>query len=299
MRLFWSAVAVAMALAGCAAENAPAQGRASQASAPKASALDLLLQAIGGHRMALLGEMHGTQEAPALAGQLVSHYAAAHDPVLLGLEIDHDEQADVDRFLASNGDARARTSLLAAAHWLAPFDGRDSEAMFELIDHVRRLRAAGADVRIVYFDHSDSDMDRRNRRMADTLRAAAARNPGAMLLVLTGNVHAMTHRPPGDLYMDGKRIEPPMTVGRYLADLRPVSFDIGAASGEYWACTGGQCKRQGVRLQAPIANPALEAQAPTDSAWDFALTLPDFHASTPAVEAAALRPSAAPDPTTR
>ena len=294
MRSIWWAKLIAMALAvGCSACRVPAHVDVAQVSTPavqaalasasKPSAQALLLQAIGDHRIALLGEMHGTRETPALAGQLVSLYAAAHRPVLLGLEIDRGEQGDVDRFLASNGDASARRALLAGAHWRAPFDGRDSEAIFQLIEHVRQLRVTGADVRIVYFDDHDPDMDQRNQRMADTLRAAAREHPGAMLLVLTGNVHAMTHRLPGELYSDGKRIELPMTTGRYLADLGAVSIDVSGASGEYSACMAGSCGPHPVRDRGSRTEPSLVKEAPSESAWDFSLTLPRFHVSPPAV----------------
>lgn len=290
MKILGCAIAIAMAVAGCTADRgqggaAPAPIPSAQAT-PTTSAAALVLQAIGDRRAVLLGEMHGTRETPALAGQLVSHYAAAHRPVLLGLEIDHDEQAAVDRYLASKGDARARLGLLAGEQWLAPFDGRDSQAMFALIEHVRRLRTIGADVGIVYFDDASSDMTRRNRRMAETLRAAAIARPEAMLVVLTGNVHAMTRPPPGDLYLDGRRIQPPVTMGRDLADLQPVSIDVSAASGDYWACLhAGTCERQALRPHAPQAQARMEKAHPAESAWDFSLVLPRFHASTPAAQA--------------
>lgn len=291
MKRFWCAIAIAMALAGCNADLDGSRVRAAQLqvpstkAAPKPSAEGLVLQAVGDHRIVLLGEMHGTRETPALAGEVVSHYAVTHIPVLLGLEVDHSEQAAVEHYLASNGDAQARRALLAGEQWLAPFDGRDSKAMYELIDHVRELRTTGAKIDIVYFDDADADMSRRNRHMADTLRAAAARNPDAMLLVLTGNVHAMTREPPDDMYLDGKRIEPPVTMGRYLSDLQPLSIDVYAASGDYWACPhAGTCERQAVRPQAPQAETRMQKAPPRESAWDFSLTLPEFHASTPAVQ---------------
>jgi hypothetical protein len=297
----------AIVLAGCDTTGTSMQ-RPTQACVPtlarlatqhEGSAAPLLLQAINGRGVVLLGEMHGTQEAPMLAGQLVSHYASQCQPVRLGLEIAHDEQPGVDRFLDSHGDEQARRALLAGAQWRAPFDGRDSEAMFELIDLVRRLRASGADVGVVYFDDADPDMTRRNLHMADVLRAAAASAPRATLLVLTGNVHAMTHAPPGGLFLDGKRLAPPMSVGRDLSDLHPLSIDIDAASGEYRACMHGQCRLQSVQPHATLANPALEKPAPGESAWDFTLTLPRFHASAPALQALESRHADVPEGTKR
>ena len=307
MRLLWLVLVIAMVLSvgfnvqravprapDLAASATAMPSPSAVASSP--SAKDLLLQVIGDHRVVLLGELHGTQETPALAGQLAAHFAATHRPALLGLEIARNEQDDVDRYLASDGGAEAQASLLAGEHWSPPHDGRDSQAMLELIEEVRQLRASGADVRIIYFDAHDAEMNLRNRRMADTLRAAAVRSPGAILLVLTGNVHAMTHRPPGGLYgEDGKPIEAPMTAGRYLSNLDPVSVDIDAASGEYWACLSyGQCNRQAVRSRTTQARAVLEKEVPTESAWDYSLVLPRFHASTPAVaaQADALAPTA-------
>ena len=281
MRFLSVLLALVLAAAAVAPSLQAAARPVASHPAPVPAARDLVLRAIGVHKLVLLGEMHGTVEAPALAAALLDACVARGQPVSLGLEIPADEQRDLDRYVASGGRAPDRAVLLARPHWQPMHDGRDSEAMFALVDHVRRLQRGGAKVAIVAFDHCDPDMNVRNRRMAQTLRDAALRKPGAMLLVLTGNIHAMTHRPSFELIDNGKPIAPPMTAGRYLADLSPVSFDVQGASGAFHACLAGSCGMQPVMPQPVPSAPRLVHGG--DSAWDYDLLLPHFTPSPPAI----------------
>ena len=276
--------------AGCAG-TAPGAAHGAMPS----SARDLALAAIGDRRLVLVGEMHGTQETPALLGDMLDAYAARRRPAVLALEISTREQARIDRYLASRGTDADRRVLLAGAHWRDPMhDGRDSAAMFGLIEHTRRLHVGGADVVVFAFDAGGED---RNRGMADALRSVVARRPAATVLVLTGNVHAMTRRPQWEMFDGGKRIEPPITAGRYLADLAPLSIDVEGASGAYWACTAGACRVQAIGGMATQRGPTLMRNAP-DNAWDVTLVLPHFTPSPPAIRAmaAAAAPARAANP---
>lgn len=102
----------------------------------------------------IVGELHGSDQAPALAAALVERLAQ-QAPVRLGLEIYAQEQARIDTYLASNGNAEARAALLAGEFWQRPrekSDGRRSRAMFALIEHLRVLQRGGAPVDVVAFD---------------------------------------------------------------------------------------------------------------------------------------------------
>lgn len=265
------------------AASPPSSSRdAAQAALRQPELLDLLRQAIGDHRLVLLGEMHGTRETPALVGELIDAYAQERRPVLLAVEISAGEQARLDRYLASAGAPADREALRAGPHWRDPLhDGRDSRAMFDLIEHARSLHAQGTTIDLLAFDIGGADRD---RGMANALRAAARRDAVATLLVLTGNVHAMTHRPPWEMRDEhGQRIEPPMTAGRYLADLAPLSIDIRGLSGAHWACAQGHCR---VQAEAPLpagTMPGLQRNG-ADSAWDYDLLLPRFTPSPPAID---------------
>jgi hypothetical protein len=252
------------------------------ARTPQLSALDLLSNAIGERHLVLLGEIHGTRETPALVSSLLDRESARGSKVILGLEIAATDQTDVDRYLRSSGSPADRATLLSGSHWRDPMhDGRDSAAMFDLIEHVRSLRQHGHDVAIAFFDPGNADD--RNRGIANNLRDVVSGARGAKVLVLTGNVHAMTGMPP-QMFDGGKRIDPPMTAGRLLADFRPFSIEIEASTGEAWNCTG-TCGVHRVRSRDQGASaPSLELQG-EDAPWDAMLLLPEFSASRPAIEA--------------
>lgn len=290
---------VMMMLAACARQNrtfssAGSTAAIAQPAAPSpdskahtaaARALELLDKAIGNRTLVLLGEIHGTQEIPALVGELVELEARGGKQMILALEVTTREQAIVDRYLMSSGSKADRVALLAGAHWQdAMHDGRDSEAMFVLIEHVRNLRERGGNIAITLFDPGGDA--RRNQQMAENLRAIARHSPQATLLVLTGNVHAMTSAPPWAMFDRGKRIEPPMTAGRYLSDLHPLSINIDAASGDMWVCMDGECGAHPVFAHGAGSLTTLEYSKPAESAWDATLTLPRFTASPPAIRTA-------------
>lgn len=248
------------------------------------AATDLLLEAIGDHRLTLVGEMHGTRETPALVGAAIEHLAAKGETVVLALEIADREQPAIDAYLASAGTPADRAALLASPHWAQPpHDGRDSVAMFDLIERMRVLRAGGNDIAVAPFD--PDGLEDRDRGMADRLRALAAGRAHARILVLTGNMHA-TVAAPEWLANGGARIEPPMTAGRYLHDLDPKSVYVHAASGEFWMCTDDDCKPQAVGSNATGVVPRLD-KSPPGQPWHALLILPAVTASPPAVTAEA------------
>ena len=250
--------------------------------------LRLLADANGARKFVLIGEMHGTREIPALVAEFVEHVARRHgsrgqQPIILALEIASGDQPDVDRYMDSNGTPADKAALLAGSHWQdAMHDGRDSRAMFDLIERMRQLSHAGNDVSIDLFDEAGEGT--RDKRMADHLRKVVRDSPGATVLVLAGNVHAMTAEPPWKVFDGGKQIKLPMTVGRYLVDLHPLSINIDAAGGEAWSCMGRECKPHAMptRRSPPVAT--LEFHGASESAWDATLTLPVFTASLPALD---------------
>lgn len=254
------------------------------APAPR-DALDLLADAVAPHRLVLLGEIHGTREIPALVGDLIERESRAGGPLILGLEITAQDQRGLDRYLDSAGAPTDRAALLAGAHWTEPHhDGRDSQAMAGLIERVRQLRARGREVSVVLFDPVDGAD--RNLGMAAILHRTALTAPQARLRVLTGNVHAMTGKPAWEMFDEsGRRIEPPMTAGRHLADLHPFSIDIEALRGMAWTCQDGTCTTHEYRAKPGMQAPAIDVATEAGAAWDATLLLPAFSASPPAIQA--------------
>ena len=179
----------------------------------------------------IMGEAHGTAELPAAFADLVCTYAASGVPLTVGLEFLPAEQAAIDAYLASSGDAAARATLLASPAW-ASRDGRASQAMFTLIETLRQIRRAHPDLAVVAFDalsEQPGTSAAREKGMADLLLAARRARPNAPVLALTGNGHA------------GKSawtsLGPPFpAMSQHLPADRTVavSFDVGG--GEIWAC---------------------------------------------------------------
>lgn len=228
----------------------------------------------GDARLIVLGERHGTREIPALAAQLMAHYAT-EGPVMLALEVPHAEQAALDRHMASDGGMAAWQALADTPFWHVAddqHDGRRSVQMRQLVDAMRVLRTGGATVNVLAYDVSESeavahDHHWRDVRMADTLRAAFERMPGTML-VLTGNVHAMRVRAP---WAPAELQREPMT--RRLLDLAPLSVNLTAASGQFWGCVSpGACRP--IDAVSWSGGPDVRRDEAADRVYDLWLRLP-------------------------
>ena len=187
--------------------------------------------------IAVLGEVHGTAEAPAFTARLACE-AAQRGPVTIGLEIPRDEQARIDAYVASGG-GDARAALLASDFWTREYqDGRSSEAMLALLESLRVLRTGGADVRVLAFDiptRPVGSAEGRDEAMAQAVLADRAAHPARSMVLLTGNLHARRQAglPPVPEMV-------PMTSVLLAAVPDLVSFDMAAGPGTYWVCTGSQ-----------------------------------------------------------
>jgi hypothetical protein len=101
----------------------------------------------------LVGEVHGTNEAPALIGDLACASATSGSPVVVALEIPIEEQTSLDNFLASKGSDADQAALLASQFWTRqPQDGRSSAAMLKLLHRLRSLRVEGTRISVLAVD---------------------------------------------------------------------------------------------------------------------------------------------------
>lgn len=267
-RAFLLAVLVAAPLA---AEAAPAE------RAVENAARELLAQA-DALRPLLIGEIHGTQETPALLASMLRQGSGR--PWLLGLEIPRQEQERIDAFLRSDGGARARAALTGGAFWTREQqDGRSSEAMLQLIDAVRALRRSGRDIQVVCFDDVAEDGSARDRdaRMAQALRTALATERHRRAVALMGNYHARIGRgAPWDAQQE--------FLGWHLRDLSPLSVDVGAPTGSSWVCNP-DCGVYRFGADRTPGDGVLRMAAQADEkGYVGTLTLPRFTASPPAVD---------------
>lgn len=230
-------------------------------------------------RYIVVGEMHGTAEAPAAFAQMICA-AAERGPVTVALELPTEMQPRLDAFLAAPDEAAA-VAALEGSHFLNPRmnDGRSSQAMMAMMLSVRALRAAGRDVAFHAFQPSTPrprafaqawyELD-----MGHALAQAAFARPKARVLVLVGNLHArktgfervpdvglpaVGHLPAGDV----------------------VSLKVAQQGGEEWNCRQAGC---GANTSRGVFDPSVRGvilEASPDGAHDGVLALGPTTASPP------------------
>ncbi len=186
---------------------------------------------LGPGTVLLLGEIHGTVQSPAFALEVACHAARADLPVVVGLELSPAGQARVNRFVSSSGTDADRTALLAGSTWQRSYqDGRNSEAMFGLIDGVRRLHGEGLPLRVALFDAGGPQRD---RAMAGNLTRIIADSPGALAVVLTGNQHSRTTRG-----SSRNRDHEPMgyVLKRDASYEKLIALNVAHGGGRAWIC---------------------------------------------------------------
>ena len=192
-----------------------------------------LLEAATGHRVLLVGEIHGTAEVPALVADLADALAA-EEPLVVGLELPRDEQKRIDAFLDSAGTGEDRAALLAGKFWTRDYqDGRSSLAMLELLERLRQLRLR-TPIEVLALDQvgaAVADGDARDQAMAEGLSAALKAQPKARALVLAGNFHTRLQKgAPWD--------ESHEFLGYRLSRFEPYAIEIMGVAGSAWICTG-------------------------------------------------------------
>jgi hypothetical protein len=144
-----------------------------------------------GLRFVLVGEMHGTTESPVVFRDLVCTATSNKRPIVVGIERSTREQPAIDAFMAPGNHEAATSALLTERGWKV-FDGRSSRAMLMLLEGLRALKLKGQISEVVAFDDTragESDAQG-EQRMASALIAAADRRANALVIALTGNLHA-------------------------------------------------------------------------------------------------------------
>ncbi|WP_164002254.1 ChaN family lipoprotein [Pyxidicoccus caerfyrddinensis] len=237
----------------------------------------------------VLGEMHGTQEAPAFTTRLACHAAAAGQPVRVGLELPVEEQPRIDAFLASEDGALQ--PLTAGGFWTQKNqDGRSSKAMLQALVRLRELKRAGLPVDVRAFDAGGGDRD---ATMAAKLLQERALAPRDTFIVLTGNLHA--RRDKGAPWDPNLRF-----MSNHLLEAEPglVTLDMAYLGGSMWACIGRSedaCKVQPLkkaRYEEHAATPRIVVQkGATDEGYDGVYGVGTATASPPAVHAATALPT--------
>lgn len=223
-------------------------------------------------RVILVGELHGTEEMPAFVSGLACSLLQAGRQVVLSLELPGDVQAEIERYLASEGSEPARQPLYGSRFGKL-LDGRGSIAYMEVIERVRVLRKKGVPISVAATDVSQGPGERkpgsRDSVMADNIAALARSNPAATVISLSGNSHARKKKGGHT----GANFEP---MGYLLTKQMPThAISFAHRGGTAWVCmpdcgvqdieslgNGSSTKASGydrvVQLGAITASPPIE-----------------------------------------
>ncbi|MDC8760877.1 hypothetical protein [Janthinobacterium fluminis] len=186
-------------------------------------------------RIVVLGEVHGTMQAQDFMQALACHALASRRRVVLGIEAPVAIQAPLSSYV--RGAIPQRQFAADSNVFWRGEDGRSSAAMMGLIGHIRRMKAAGANIELFAFDGvaakrraRQQQEASRDQQMALNVRAKLRQRPGALLLLLVGNIHAAKHK------LDPE-YAPPMV--SYLLDLPILTLGMRYRSGNFWVCYDG------------------------------------------------------------
>ena len=273
------------ALAACHASKAPTKSpTAGRASCPAAIQGEAELDV----PLVVVGEMHGTQEIPALFGGIVCRAAVGHagEPVLVGLEIDSSAQPLLDAYLDSPGGPDAERALTAHVFWHRSLqDGRSSKAGLALLDSLRRLRQSGAKVVVRAIDPPKYDSAAtRDATMAANVVAAIGEVHPVHTFVLVGDVHSRVL--PGYPWAPA---DPYIPMGAHLRSTYPNMIGLGfrAFGGSAWTCDMDmRCGASDLKARepdGPTPRITLDPEALPKVGWSGRLFVDHATASPPAV----------------
>ena len=140
-----------------------------------------------------IGELHGSNETPAAFENLVCDAIAHGKHVTVALERPSIEQAALDNILTAKDLATAKEELLQQPGWKNVLDGRASEAMLRLLVSLRELHRLHPELKVVAFDapYTGTAPGARDEALGHALLSLSPEKPNDLVLILTGNIHAM------------------------------------------------------------------------------------------------------------
>lgn len=218
------AVIALLLVCGCARESA----------SPEAKEARSICAAVPPASVIVIGELHGTVEAPRLFRELVQCRSnESANGLLVGLEIPPGALAAVMELPADATGAATLHHLSKNGFWKNARDGRTSIANLDLIEYLREGQRDGR-LTVFAFDGRRSATDNfsevATEAFKDALSQTGSKGSNPDVLMLTGNGHATMAEDNGSL-------------GRGLADagMRPYVFQTAFGSGEAWVCRLGEC----------------------------------------------------------
>lgn len=229
-------------------------------------------------RYIIVGESHGTTEAPAAFAQMVCA-AAERGPVTVALELPTAMQPQLDAFLDAPDEAAAFEAL-SGTHFMNPRmnDGRSSQAMLAMLLSIRQLRADGRDVAFHAFQPSRARPRELTQAwyeldMGHALAGAVYARPQSRVLVIVGNLHA---RKTGF----ARFADVGVPAAGHLPAADVLTLNVAQQGGTAWNCQS-ECAVHPSRAVDDVDRRGMILQPSDDGAYDGILALGPSTASPP------------------
>ncbi|HEX8241672.1 MAG TPA: hypothetical protein VF574_18190 [Allosphingosinicella sp.] len=199
-------------------------------------------------RYVIFGEVHGTRESPAFIATTACGLAAKGKRILVAVELNATDDPALQAAWSLPGAQFA--PALRAIGWAGRRDGVASQAMFELIVRLHRLKGQGRRIDVVAFSGARDDEQRERFKdlpgqgpheaaQAENIRRAAEAKRYDHVLVLVGNLHARKQP-----LTRGEVSFEPMAM-RLAPAASVTSLDMAGGAGTMWNCL----LKPGVQLQ--------------------------------------------------
>jgi len=187
------------------------------------------------YKLVLLGEMHGTKEAPVLVNSFASLFSEHPKKVIVALEIPDENQEGINKYLKTGDE-----SILRSLRFFKDTkDGRSSVAMAYLVKSFYKKE----NISLFCFDISDykNGAGYRDSMMAQNILKIKKENPEAVLITLSGNIHSNTKKG----FRKGYE-----TMGYFLKQelgSKLISLNIRYKNGTAYNCMNGECKERNLQ----------------------------------------------------
>jgi hypothetical protein len=230
-------------------------------------------------RVIMIGELHGTEEAPRAVGEIACA-AAEQGPVVVALELEDTLQPTLDAFISQPDEASALATLSDSSLLNRPHqDGRTSRALLALLQKVRMLKASGRDISLHLFQPSmtraqELDQAWYELNMGQLLSEARQNRPDARVIGLAGNTHA--RKTPLTRYPDMG-----IPAAGHLPKRETLSLVIAEQGGFAWNCGQDVCGVNPTMISHDSEARGVILTPLEDGAYDGLLALGPSTASPP------------------
>lgn len=234
----------------------------------------LLMDTVHTKNISLIGEYHGTQETPQAFYNLVCNVLEQepNQPLTVGFELsaiagmELTDQASLDKWLAADQE------------WIAPHDGRSSQAMYQLLQRMVQTKQMHPNLSILLFNVPTGEYE---KLMAQNILHAYK---GQKMLILSGNYHTKIK-----MTNESDFENAPIPMGEYIFSQYPqqtTSIVISYNGSTQWAWGEdgiGVYKVGKSQLTAPHQARVLKAAEAAQTGYEIAWNVGEAHASYPQV----------------